>query len=178
MSARRWLRATCVALGCRVGMSIAAAASAPTRIETRRRGRPVSVLHRVRAPHRGAAAAAAPTWRYYHARLPSNAQNQPGVGHGGEIPAVGTGDRCGCLGAPLSPADRAAGAALAERWVSFARSGEPTASSGARWPTDSRARPVVLEFADAEEANPDFMKHRLNAFLGALNLIGAARPAN
>ena len=121
----------------------------------------------------------APTWRYYYSRLPSNAQNQPGVGHGGEIPAVfGTGETCGCLGAPLSPADRAAGAALAERWVAFARSGEPTASSGARWPSDSRARPVVLEFADAEAVQPDFMRQRLNTFIGALNLIGAARPAN
>jgi para-nitrobenzyl esterase len=121
----------------------------------------------------------APTWRYYYSRLPSNAQNQPGVGHGGEIPAVfGTGDRCGCLGAPLTPADRAAGAALAERWVAFASSGEPTASSGVRWPADSRARPVVLEFADAEAVQPDFMRQRLNSFIGALNLIGAARPAN
>jgi len=118
-----------------------------------------------------------PTWRYHYSRLSSNAQNQPGVGHGGEIPAVfGTGYSCKCLGAPLTPADRAAGAALAERWVAFARSGEPTASSGARWPADSRARPVVLEFADAEAVQPDFMRQRLNTFIGALNLLGAARP--
>ena len=160
---------------------IARAAALPRR-HRRRRARPPGRarrrLHRVRAPHRGAAVAARADLALLllaaavELRRTSPASATAARSRRSSAPATAA----AASARRSAPADRAAGAALAERWVAFARSGEPTASSGARWPTDSRARPVVLEFADAEAVQPDFMRQRLNTFIGALNLIGAARP--
>ncbi|MEO5846112.1 MAG: carboxylesterase family protein, partial [Caldimonas sp.] len=121
--------------------------------------------------------ARAPTWRYYYSRQQTALRDDPGVAHGGEVPALfGTGALCGCLTRPLDAADRAAAAAFSARWVSFAERGEPAASNGPAWPPDGRLRPVVLDFADVETMTPGFMSRRLNTFIGVLNLIGPARP--
>ena len=46
------------------------------------------------------------------------------------------------------------------------------------WPRDSRWRPVVLEFGEHQTVQPDFMKNRLNSFIGVLNLVGRGKPTN
>lgn len=125
-------------------------------------------------------AAKAPTWRYYFSHLPEPARAaQPGVAHGGEVPAVfGTADRCGCLAAPLTDGDRAQWARVAERWAGFARSGKPDAADAPAWPKDGRLRATVLEFGNGgEQAQPAFMRDRLNAFIGALRLVSRKTPA-
>ena len=110
----------------------------------------------------------APTWRYYfdHAR-------SPGAGHGAEVPYVmGTVASCQCLGAPASPADQAVEQRLGDRWVEFARTGQPDV--GTPWPVDNRGRGVVLEIGATDTPRPGFMSARINTIITGLNL--AAKP--
>ncbi len=116
----------------------------------------------------------APVWRYHFDRLPEAARaTQPGVAHGGEVPAVfGTGDLCQCLAVPLSDADRQAWQGLSRRWVAFARGGPPDTPAGPAWPADSRWQPVVLRFGEAEVVEPGFMRQRLDTLVAGLALAG------
>ncbi len=121
-----------------------------------------------------------PTWRYYFSHVHQQARAlKPGAAHGDEVTAVfGTDDICACLPTPLTDADREVGRRLAERWVAFAKVGNPAVASTPDWPRDSRWRPVVLEFGEQQTVQPDFMKNRLNSFIGVLNLVGRGKPAN
>ena len=116
----------------------------------------------------------APVWRYYVVRLPEAARNsQPGVAHGGEVPALfSTGDLCGCLAVALNDADRQAWQGLADRWAAFARGGPPDAGNGPAWPGDSRWKPVVLQFGSAETVEAGFMRQRLDTLVAGLALAG------
>ena len=116
----------------------------------------------------------APTWRYYYSHVLEQARSQqPGAAHGAEVPAVfGTADLCKCLAAEPTPRDRALFALVEERWASFAREGDPTAAGAPAWPKDGRLRQTVMEFGAAEQIQPGFMRDRLNAFIGVLNLVG------
>jgi para-nitrobenzyl esterase len=128
--------------------------------------RRIAVLH---APH-------APTWRYYFSRRPEGlTATLPGVPHGGEIPVVfGTGDSCGCTAVPWTDADRRASQRVMARWLAFASTGRPDATDGPHWPTDGRLRGTVLEFGEDEVLRTEFMRDRLNLFIGAGNLLDAA----
>ena len=124
-----------------------------------------------------------PTWRYYFSHVHQQARAiKPGAAHGDELTAVfGTGELCACLPTPLTDADREVGRRLAERWVAFAKAGDPAVAATAStpgWPRDSRWRPVVLEFGEQQTVQPDFMKNRLNSFIGVLNLVGRGKPTN
>ena len=121
----------------------------------------------------------APTWRYYfdHARA-------PGAAHGAEVPyVIGTAASCQCLGAPASAADRAVEQRMGDRWVAFARTGQPVAGlldasrpdAGVPWPADDRVRGVVLEIGTADKVRPGFMTGRINTLITGLNLAAAAR---
>ena len=128
--------------------------------------RRIAYLHSTRAP----------TWRYFFSRVADNLRPQlaSGVPHGGEIAAVfDLGDGCGCLGAPLTEADRAASRRIADYWVAFARDGIPAAHDAPAWPRDGRQRAQTLEFgADGVVPRADFRKRRLDTFIGTLNVIG------
>ncbi len=116
----------------------------------------------------------APTWRYYVDHLPTQDRSQqPRVGHGGEVAAVfGTDELCDCLNTPLNDDDRRVWRGLTERWVAFAKNGRPEVPAGPVWPSDSRSKPVVMAFSDAQTPHPDFMAQRLNVLIGALKLVG------
>ena len=116
----------------------------------------------------------APTWRYYYSRVPASLRTTwPGVPHGGEVADVfGVEDGCGCLPAPLTDVDRAASRRVGEYWLGFARSGEPASTNDIAWPRDGRKRAQTMEFGDEFVVRTDFMKPRLNAFIGALNVLG------
>ena len=126
--------------------------------------RRIAVLH----------AAKAPVWRYYFSRVPDGLRGkQPGVLHGGEVPSVfGTADLCACTGASPTDGDRAAARAVMARWVGFARDGRPDVPGLPAWPADAKFKSVLLEFGDKQVVRPDFMRHRLNAFIAAGNLLG------
>ena len=119
-------------------------------------------------------AAKAPVWRYYFSRVPDGLRGkQPGVSHGGEVPPVfGTADLCACTGATPTDGDRAAAQAVAARWVAFARDGRPDVPGLPAWPADAKFKSVLLEFGDQQVVRPDFMRHRLNTFIAAGNLLG------
>ena len=122
----------------------------------------------------------APTWRYYFSHVPDELRSrQVGAPHGGEVAFVlGTGALCGCTGAAaLSDADRAVARQLGERWFEFARTDEPLRRGGPVWPKDSRRAASVMQFAAAPKLRVDFMKTRLNTFIGTLNVADRFLPA-
>lgn len=132
--------------------------------------RRIAVLHAPRAP----------TYRYYFDRLPARQQGrEPGVAHGGEVPAVfGTGDLCACLAVGLTDADRRAWQGLAERWVAFAQRGKPESAAGPAWSVDSLWRPAVLVFGpQSQQLQPGFMAKRLNTLILGLKVVGRSAPA-
>jgi carboxylesterase type B len=120
----------------------------------------------------------APTWRYYYSQVLEQAPGKPpGALHDAEVPAVfGSAERCNCLAAAPTASDRALWSRLKERWAAFAREGEPKAEGAAAWPKDGRLRQTVMEFGATEQVQPEFMRERLNAFIGVLNLIGRKAP--
>ncbi|MEO6064977.1 MAG: carboxylesterase family protein, partial [Lysobacterales bacterium] len=126
--------------------------------------RRIAVLH----------AANAPVWRYYFSRVPDGLRGkQPGVPHGGEVPAVfGTADLCACTGATPTDGDRAAAQGVTARWVAFARDGKPDVPGLPAWPADAKFKNVLLEIGDKQVVRPAFMRHRLNTFNAAGNLLG------
>ncbi len=126
--------------------------------------RRIAYLHSTRAP----------TWRYYFSRVPTNLRaTMPGVPHGGEIATVfGIDDACGCLGAPLSADDRAYAKRVGDLWAAFARSAIPESPDVPAWPRDGRVAARTMEFGDEIVVRENFMKRRLDAFIGTLNLIG------
>ena len=118
--------------------------------------------------------ARAPTWRYYYSYVPAGLRaRQTGVPHGGEVAlTMGTLDLCQCLGAPVTAADRAASARVSQHWFDFARSGTPVPQNADAWPRDARRSAKLLEFGATDAVRTDFMKPRLNAFIGTLNVLG------
>ena len=118
--------------------------------------------------------ARAPTWRYYYSYVPTGMHaTQAGVGHGGEVAfTMGTLDLCQCIGAPATDADRAASARVSQHWFDFARSGTPVPQNDHAWPRDGQRSAKLLEFGATDDVRTDFMKPRLNAFIGALNVLG------
>ena len=118
--------------------------------------------------------ARAPTWRYYYSYVPSGLRSrQTGVPHGGELAfTMGTLDRCKCLRAPTTAADRAASARVSQHLFEFSRSGTPVPRNADTWPRDGQRSAKLLEFGDTDAVRSDFMKPRLNAFIGTLNVLG------
>ena len=118
--------------------------------------------------------ARAPTWRYYFSRVPTNQRTtMTGVPHGGEIAAVfGVDDACGCLAAKVSDDDQAFSKRVGDLWTAFARGAIPESPDAPPWPRDSRSAARTMEFGDGLTVRDDFMKGRLNAFIGALNVLG------
>lgn len=116
----------------------------------------------------------APTWRYYFSYVSEGTRaQQEGVGHGAELPfTMGTIDLCQCFAAPLTNADRATAQRTTQRWFDFARSGTPVPGDPAAWPRDTRRTSMLLEIGETDEVRVDFMKPRLNALIGTLNVLG------
>lgn len=127
--------------------------------------RRIAYLHSTRAP----------TWRYYFSRVPTNQRpTMAGVPHGGEIPSVfGIDDDCACLGAKVSDADRAFSTQVGDLWAAFARAAIPESPGAPPWPRDGRSAARTMVFDDELVVHDDFMKRRLDAFIGALKLLGA-----
>ncbi len=117
----------------------------------------------------------APTWRYYFSHVQRNLQGKvPGVAHGAEIPFVmGTGADCGCLKIAFNDADRAYARMVGDYWYAFASTGEPAASGAPVWNQDGARGARTMEFGDSAAMRNDFMKKRLNVFIGTLKTLDA-----
>ena len=127
--------------------------------------RRIAYLHSTRSP----------TWRYYFSRVPEALRDpsHTGVPHGGEIADVfGADEACGCLAAPRTEADRRAAQRVGGYWLAFARDGAPDPRSDIEWPRDGRDEPQTMVFGETFGVEQDFMRRRLNAFIGALNVLG------
>jgi para-nitrobenzyl esterase len=112
-----------------------------------------------------------PTWRYFFSHAASDAPDPDGVGHGFEVPFVmGTTATCACLGGSVTAADLDVERRVGDRWFRFASSGQPDGM--VRWENDRRLRPVALEIGAEDTARPAFMRARINAFIGVLNVAG------
>ena len=118
-----------------------------------------------------------PTWRYFFSHAASDAPDPDGVGHGFEVPFVmGTTATCACLVGSVTAADLDVERRVGDRWFRFASSGEPDGM--VRWENDRRLRPMALEIGAQDTPRPAFMRARLNAFIGVLNVAGAGKGQN
>ncbi len=115
----------------------------------------------------------APTWRYYFSHVQEGLQGRvPGVAHGAEIPFVlGTGARCDCLNVAFTHADQAYSRQVGDYWYAFARSDEPVVTAALAWPRDGVHNAKVMEFGERAVVRDDFMKARLNVFIGTLKTL-------
>jgi para-nitrobenzyl esterase len=127
--------------------------------------RRISSLHSSRAP----------TWRYYFGYVAGGMRaDREGVTHGADVPfTMGTLDLCQCFAAPLTAEDHAAARRTTDRWFDFARTGSPVPLDGAAWPKDGARDARLLQIDRIDEVRVDFMKRRLNAFIGTLKVLGA-----
>lgn len=118
--------------------------------------------------------ARAPTWRYYFSyQAESERGRLPGVGHGADLPyTMGTLAICGCLGSPATSADLATADRIGARWFDFARTGTPVPDDADVWPRDDRRVSTLLDIDAEDTVRRDFMKRRLNVFIGGLKLLG------
>lgn len=123
--------------------------------------------------------ARAPTWRYYYGYVPSAVRgSKPGVAHGADIAlTMGTLDVCQCMGAPVSEQDREAARRVVTHWFDFAATGTPVPRDAAAWPRDGQRDSTLLEFGETDAVRADFMKARVNAFIGTLKVLGAFTAA-
>ncbi len=122
----------------------------------------------------------APTWRYYYGYVPSGLRDRkPGVEHGAEIAlTMGTAELCQCLGAPVSEQDREASRRVVTHWFDFAATGSPVPRNAEAWPRDEQRESKLLEFGETDAVRVDFMKARVNAFIGTLKLLGSFTSAH
>ncbi len=63
-------------------------------------------------------------------------------------------------------------ARVSQHWFDFARSGTPVPQDADAWQRDGQRSAKLLEFGDTDAVRTDFMKPRLNTFIGALNVLG------
>ncbi len=123
----------------------------------------------------------APTWHYYFSHVQEELQGEaPGVVHGAEIPFVmGTGADCDCLQAAFEDADIAYARMVGDYWHAFASSGRPSAAGAPVWDQDGARKARTMEFGDSASMRNDFMKRRLNVFIGTLKTLDAlSKPAS
>ena len=123
--------------------------------------------------------ARAPTWRYYYSYVPSGVRSsKPGVAHGADIAlTMGTLDVCQCMGAPVTDQDREAARRAVTHWFDFARTGTPVPGNADVWPRDGQRDSMLLEFGETDAVRADFMKTRVNTFIGTLKVLGSFTSA-
>ena len=121
----------------------------------------------------------APTWRCYYGYVPSGVRSsKPGVAHGADIAlTMGTLDLCQCMAAPVTEQDRDAARRAVTHWFDFAATGTPVPRNAAAWPRDGQRDSTLLEFGETDVVRTDFMKARVNAFIGTLKVLGAFTAA-
>lgn len=119
-------------------------------------------------------AARAPSYRYYFSYLAQKLRGaQPGVSHGGEIVFVfDTFDRAPLYQKIVTDADRAMAQRVGAYWFEFARTGVPAPPNEPVWAPSTKAQDAVMEFGDTIALQTNFMKTRLNVFVGLLDALG------
>ena len=116
----------------------------------------------------------APTWRYYFdytaVKLRSKFSN--GVPHGAEIPYfMNTVDIFEGTKDVVTPEDRELARRTSDYVFEFARTGTPTASDSPEWPGHRARQDKTLVIGDTMTVQSNFMRTRLNIFLGVSRIV-------
>jgi para-nitrobenzyl esterase len=116
----------------------------------------------------------APTWRYYFDYTPvrSRPKFPDGVPHGSELPyALNTVDIFEGTKDIVIDRDRRFSRTVSEYWLQFARSGRPSSKLGPSWPDHRRGQDRTMIFADEIAVQSNFMRPRLDVFIGVTKII-------
>ena len=116
----------------------------------------------------------APTWRYYFDYTAVNARSRfpNGVSHGAEIVYfLDTGDFSPDMRSYFSQPDRDYARRTSDYLFEFARSGRPASPGSPAWPNHDARNDKTLQFGQTISVYPNFMKTRLNVFIGGSRLL-------
>ncbi len=119
--------------------------------------------------------AIAPSWRYYfdYTAVKNRAKFTNGVPHGGEILYVmDTGDFSPDTKDIFTDEDREFARRISDYWFEFARTGKPSSSGGPEWPNDDGSHDKTMLFGETIAVQTNFMKARLNIFIGGTKILG------
>jgi para-nitrobenzyl esterase len=117
----------------------------------------------------------APSWRYYfdYTAVKERAKFPDGVPHGGEIVYVmDTGDMYEGTRSVFTDEDREFAQRVSEYFLEFARTGKPASKGGPAWTNDRAGQDMTMLFGETIVAQPNFMKARLNTFIGTIKILG------
>jgi para-nitrobenzyl esterase len=117
----------------------------------------------------------APTWRYYfdYTAVKDRAKFPHGVPHGSEIVfALDTGDVYQYTQTTFTDADRQYARKVSEYCFTFARDAKPTSIGAPRWLNDTVGQDRTMIFGPTTQLQANFMKARLNVFIGATKILG------
>jgi carboxylesterase type B len=70
----------------------------------------------------------------------------------------------------IAAGDREYAQRVSGYWLAFARTGRPAPAAG--WPSHTRRQDRTMIFADRIETRSNFMRTRLNVFLGVSRIAG------
>ena len=116
------------------------------------------------------------TWRYYfdYTAVHERAKFPNGVPHGAEIVyALDTGDIYEGTRDIFTDQDRRFARRVSDYWFEFARTGKSTSRGGPDWPNDGTMRDRTMQFRRPIAVQANFMKARLNVFIGSIKILGA-----
>ncbi len=122
----------------------------------------------------------APSWRYYfdYTAVKERARFPNGVPHGAEIPYVmDTGDIFPGTREIFTSEDREFARRVSDYWFEFARTGKPVSSlskgGNPQWPSDAGLQDKTMLFGESIAVQTNFMKARLNIFIGGSKILGS-----
>ncbi len=118
----------------------------------------------------------APTWRYYfdYTAVRDRARTPNGVPHGGEVTYVlDTGEIYDGTKDILTEGDRTFARQVSDYWFAFARTGKPTSQGSQAWPNHDGRQDRTMLFGETIGVQTNFMKARLNVFIGSIKLLDA-----
>lgn len=121
----------------------------------------------------------APTWRYYfdYTAVQQRANRPDGVPHGSEIIYfLNTGDINPGSKGIFTDADREFARRASDYWFEFARTGKPAANGAPEWPSDRGWQDKTMIFGEKMAVQNNFMKTRLNIFIGGAKILGTVLP--
>ncbi len=117
----------------------------------------------------------APTWRYYfdYTAVKNRAKFPNGVPHGGEITYVlNTGDIYPGTKDILTDQDRAFARRISDYWFEFARTGKPASRGSPQWLNHNSKQDKTMLFGKTTAIQTNFMRPRLNVFIGVIKILG------
>lgn len=117
----------------------------------------------------------APTWCCYfdYTAVKYRSEFPHGVPHGSEIIyALDTGEIYEPTRRIFTKEDRAYARLVSDYWFEFARTGKPSARGGPAWLSHGEKQDRTMRFGPSITLEPNFMKTRLNTFIGGIRILG------